>query len=293
MRVLVVPDVHGSTHWKKVLEIDDSTYDHVVFLGDYFDSYDNKWPSQGENFQEICDFVRKDTQRRHMLLGNHDHSYISSHSNCSGHQYDQETTIRNLLVSNYDIIDLAFECDDWVFSHAGFSKTSVKIAEDVMNRDFNIKNLNEYWHSLTPEEYSKFEHLLNWFGMFDPTGDEPTQFCLWIRPNALLQDAYFPKQVVGHTEISFGEPIVLSKKGNTVVLMDNRLHTLYDVFDTQQERESMDVLQLNKYFKKLTQAVNDIKAKKIEDETKIIQELEKDFSKKVAEFCYPAFFKES
>ena len=38
-------------------------------------------------------------------------------------------------------------------------------------------------------------------GFFSPSGDEISQGPLWIRPESLLQDAYYPKQVVGHTEM--------------------------------------------------------------------------------------------
>ena len=94
-----------------------------------------------------------------MLIGNHDWSYISgTRDGCrvSGHQSGHILEIRNLLEQNLDIIDLAFECDGWVFS---------------------------------------------------PSGDEISQGHLWIRPESLLQDAYYPKQVVGHTEMCLYEKV--------------------------------------------------------------------------------------
>lgn len=126
-KILIVPDVHGSREWlvakEKIGEVD-----FVVFMGDYFDSWENKWPSQGENFKGICEFKRANKDKVRLLLGNHDFSYISGTregANCSGHQHKRVGEIRGLLNSNLDLIDLAFENDGWVFSHAGFSKTWV------------------------------------------------------------------------------------------------------------------------------------------------------------------------
>lgn len=85
-----------------------------------------------EKTLRIFDFVREDTEHRKLLIGNHDWSYLSQSregQNCSGHQsgsiYSEGkiTVIRELLLGARDILELAFECDGWVFSHAGFSKT--------------------------------------------------------------------------------------------------------------------------------------------------------------------------
>ena len=60
--------------------------------------------------------------------------------NCSGHQsgsiYSEGkiTVIRELLLGAKDILELAFECDGWVFSHAGFSKTSVRYMQEILKK---------------------------------------------------------------------------------------------------------------------------------------------------------------
>lgn len=77
MKILVIPDIHGSHEWEEAKKISKTEYDYAVFLGDYFDSWENNWPNQGENFRAICDFVREDIQHRKLLLGNHDWSYLS------------------------------------------------------------------------------------------------------------------------------------------------------------------------------------------------------------------------
>ena len=111
MKVLIIPDVHGSHNWEIAKEKIDEV-DFVVFLGDYGDSWENNWPDQGENVKAIFDFKRKHPDKVKVLLGNHDWSYISGSrygSNCSGHQTSKITEIRSLFTANLDIIDLRLD----------------------------------------------------------------------------------------------------------------------------------------------------------------------------------------
>ena len=156
-RILSVPDVHGSHEWEVVKTLPKDSYDFIVFHGDYFDSWENEWPDQGENFNNICDFIREDTEHRKLLIGNHDWSYLSQSrdgQNCSGHQsgsiYSEGkiTVIRELLLGSKDILELAFECDGWVFSHAGFSKTAVNYMQEILKNLGIIQDGNEYSISL-------------------------------------------------------------------------------------------------------------------------------------------------
>lgn len=276
-KILIIPDQHGSHNWEvakeKINEVD-----FVVFLGDYFDAWHNAWPDQGENFKNICDFKRKNPDKVKLLIGNHDWSYLSGTregENCSGHQYSKVSEIRALLRANNDILDIAFECDGWVFSHAGFSKTWVnymkhqfhlildKYPDDDGRREFasqeefeeyqakinanaliwdenewSIDKLNEVWHARShlPSDENfdyGFDELLDWHGCFSGSGDEVMQGPLWIRPHSLLKDAYYPKQVVGHTEYCFGNYTSWKKDENVIVICDSRNHKVYDIFDTE------------------------------------------------------------
>ena len=286
-RILSVPDVHGSHEWEVVKTLPEDSYDFIVFHGDYFDSWENEWPDQGENFKNICDFVRKDTEHRKLLIGNHDWSYLSQSregQNCSGHQsgsiYSEGkiTVIRELLLGARDILELAFECDGWVFSHAGFSKTALNYMQEILKNLGIIQDENEYSISLLNsvlkkrlEEYDiqnfskwiPFDEKLDWDGCFSGSGDEPSQFCLWIRPDSLLEDAYYNKQVVGHTELCIYDKIYLQQGENKVIVVDSPNHEVYDVLDTQKEYAFFSVPEINKQRKKLFKVVNDIKSQLI------------------------------
>lgn len=286
-KVLSVPDVHGSHEWEVVKTLPKDSYDFIVFHGDYFDSWENEWPDQGENFKNICDFVRKDTEHRKLLIGNHDWSYLSQSrdgQNCSGHQsgsiYSEGeiTVIRELLLGAKDILELAFECDGWVFSHAGFSKTSVRYMQEILKKKGIIQDENEYSISLLNSVFKKrleeydipnfskwisFDEKLDWDGCFSGSGDEPSQFCLWIRPDSLLEDAYYNKQVVGHTEFCIYDKIYLQQGENKIIVVDSPNHEVYDVLNTQKEYAFFSVAEINKQRKKLFKVVNNIKSQLI------------------------------
>lgn len=318
-KVLSVPDVHGSHEWEVIKTLPKDSYDFIVFHGDYFDSWENEWPDQGENFKNICDFVREDTERRKLLIGNHDWSYLSQSregQNCSGHQsgsiYSEGkiTVIRELLLGSKDILELAFECDDWVFSHAGFSKTAVNYMQEILKNLGIIQDEKEYSISLLNSVFKKrleeydipnfskwisFDEKLDWDGCFSGSGDEPSQFCLWIRPDSLLEDAYYNKQVVGHTELCIYDKIYLQQGENKVIVVDSPDHEVYDVLDTQKEYAFFSVAEINKQRKKLFKVVNNIKSQLImhnDTEDFIRKSLKEHFPDEVVEKLIKLAFKE-
>ncbi len=318
-RIVSVPDVHGTHEWEAVKTIPKDSYDYIVFHGDYFDSWENEWPDQGENFKAICEFVREDTEHRKLLIGNHDWSYLSQSregSNCSVHQtasYNREgktTLIRELLLSARDILELAFECDGWVFSHAGFSRTAVQYMKEILCKLELIKAEDEYsidllnavfkkrlkeYDSSNSSKWIPFDEKLDWDGCFSGSGDEPSQFCLWIRPDSLLEDAYYKKQVVGHTELCIYDKVYLQQGENKVIIVDSPEHSVYDVFDTQKEYEFLSVPEVNKMRKKIFHVVNNIKSQLImhnDTEVFIRKSLKEHFSDDVAEKLIDLAFKE-
>lgn len=318
-RILSVPDVHGSHEWEVIKTLPKDSYDFIVFHGDYFDSWENEWPDQGENFKNICDFVREDTEHRKLLIGNHDWSYLSQSregQNCSGHQsgsiYSEGkiTVIRELLLGARDILELAFECDGWVFSHAGFSKTAVNYMQKILKNLGMIQDEKEYSISLLNSVFKKrleeydifnfskwipFDEKLDWDGCFSGSGDEPSQFCLWIRPDSLLEDAYYNKQVVGHTELCIYDKIYLQQGENKVIVVDSPDHAVYDVLDTQKEYAFFSMPEINKQRKKLFRVVNNIKSQLImhnDTEVFIRKSLKEHFTDEVVETLIKLAFKE-
>lgn len=319
-KILVIPDVHGTHEWEVVKSIPNDSYDYVVFTGDYFDTWQNEWPDQGENFKAICSFVREDSAKRSLLIGNHDWAYLTGTSTgkgISGHQSSHALEIKYLLKQNLDIIDLAFEYDGWVFSHAGFSKTWVSLIKIVFHQmldkfpdeensqpekfwneaDFNIQFLNTMWHKYNHSNDENicldFDELLDWNGVFSGSGDEVTQGPLWIRPCSLLQNAYFQKQVVGHTELCLYEKVFLQQKENKVVVADSSTHEVFDVFDTEQEYSYMTIPDFFRWYKTTLKVINDIKSQIVyhKDEENFIRDsLIKHFPEDAANAIYRIAF---
>lgn len=322
-----------------------------------FDAWKNHWPEQGENFQNICNFVREDPEHRKLLIGNHDWAYLSQSrngANCSGHQSnvfdksrDKTSIIRSLLLSAKDLLQLAWECDGWVFSHAGFSKAAVAYMKTVCHKMFEVHPKAEKTHFNSEEEYKEyfdklykdfkewdeneysidfinklfrqrleefnmsdveyikkwlaFDEKLDWDGCFSGSGNEPSQYCLWIRPEALLEEMYYPKQVVGHTEYCVGDYVALRNRKDYLLLTDSRNHKVYDIFDTQNPPASKTLLEWQRATKRLEKRLNDIKSyfgtlysetgHIVTDEEKL-SKLVKEFGETSGKAYYELFFKE-
>ncbi|EID84021.1 Calcineurin-like phosphoesterase [Treponema sp. JC4] len=318
MKILIIPDVHGSHEWEAAKELPSDAYDYAAFLGDYFDCWENEWPDQGENFKAICDFVRQDTAHRKLLLGNHDWSYLSKTVNgagVSGHQNRRIDEIRKLLTENHDILDLAFECDAncpggrIVFAHAGFSRTWVKAVLKVFGiseNQWSLSFLNKEWHRLSFDPHSEgfnyaFEELLDWYGFFSSSGNEITQGPLWIRPEALLKDAFYETQIVGHTECCLGDFVFLRDKDinlnrmNTVIAADSSSHLIFDVIDTENlPSEAISLLDFNKFYKGTQKQIYDIKSLQFSmadySKERAMAALSAAFGEKLAERYYRMYF---
>ena len=54
MKTVVIGDIHGRSVWKLIVNMEKP--DKVIFIGDYFDSFDIKGVDQLSNFQDIIAF---------------------------------------------------------------------------------------------------------------------------------------------------------------------------------------------------------------------------------------------
>ena len=133
-RILVVPDVHGDSFWRKpVLKYIDQV-DRVIFLGDYLDPYKDKFEEYDaeavfNNMMEIVNLKLENKEKVILLKGNHDFHYsftrallLACASRCdikNWHKY-------NKMFNDYeDIFKLAHIEDvkgiTYLFSHAGLT----------------------------------------------------------------------------------------------------------------------------------------------------------------------------
>jgi hypothetical protein len=197
MKTIFIGDIHGRDIWKKIVESEKA--DRVLFIGDYFDSFDIGSAEQQYNFKEIIEFKEKGECEVIMLIGNHDFHYINTYEVYSGFQRSAGPAIQLLIKENLHHFQMCYEMDNILCSHAGIgydwlvNQNRYKEGEPISNF------VNEIW------KYKPRNFEFN--GIFDPTGDDIMQTPIWIRPrslmsgnkNTFLNDQYI--QVVGHTEV--------------------------------------------------------------------------------------------
>ena len=78
MTIIPIPDIHGLTKWKNIVE-EFSNIDKFVFLGDYLDPYQNiSEEDLINNLLQIINFKITHPHQVELLLGNHDTHYFCS-----------------------------------------------------------------------------------------------------------------------------------------------------------------------------------------------------------------------
>jgi predicted MPP superfamily phosphohydrolase len=205
MKTIVIGDIHGRSVWKLIYELEKP--DKIIFIGDYFDSFDIKGVDQLSNFQDIIKFKESEVCEVILLIGNHDYHYFPEigDTGTSGYQHLFAPSIQYVVDQNRKHLQMAYQIDDMLFTHAGVSS---KFMDNVFSDEFGWKveniaiDLNEMF-KYKPKE---FEFGMNTrVGYIDPYGDNEDQSPIWIRPRSLMKankDTLRKQiiQVVGHTE---------------------------------------------------------------------------------------------
>jgi predicted phosphodiesterase len=193
MKTLVLGDTHGRDYWKGIVASENP--DRVIFIGDYFDSFDNTAVEQMHNFKEIIDWKQSGQSEVIILIGNHDYHYMRGVSQYySGYQSGARPAIEQLLEDNKQHLQMAYGMNGFIFTHAGVSYDWLKI-HGYDNESNLIDWINDMW---------KYKPNVFGFAGRDPYGDSTISSPIWIRPYSLqkanrdtLRDQFI--QVVGHT----------------------------------------------------------------------------------------------
>ena len=197
---IIIGDIHGRSIWKDIIKKENP--DRIIFIGDYFDSFDILGPQQSKNFQEIIDYKENTDKEVILLIGNHDYQYTpSATEEYSGHQGAVgKIIINHLLQGSKDHLQMAYQFDNILCTHAGVTE------EFLLRSGWDdttpiTDHLNELW-KYTPKVFE--------FGYYIPdteykqeNGDDIRQSPIWVRPRSLMKNAQRFKQdiiqVVGHT----------------------------------------------------------------------------------------------
>ena len=217
MKTIIIGDVHGRDQWKQIVS-QEKDADTVIFLGDYFDSFDISAVEQMHNFKEIVEFketsfTNAGTEDQHktrviLLIGNHDYHYFPEigDSSTSGYQTRMAPVIKQLIAEKREHLQVAHRMDEFVFSHAGISSEWLDDTVVDWTEQNMVDKINELF------KYTPLSLDYRSFKMFSATewsgasgyGNETYQGPMWIRPKALMsanKDTLRKKiiQVVGHT----------------------------------------------------------------------------------------------
>lgn len=222
MKLLVIGDLHGKRdklYDGNELRYDFSSYDKIIFIGDYWDSFDVPFADQKSLFLDVIKLKKKYGDKVKLLMGNHDaqYLYISNYSlRCSGYQEEYQREIHFLMDREKDLFEyfslIEVEGIEYLFSHAGVCGS------------FEREMLDKY--GLTYKDYELFkvgDEVREIFNISEACGgykkyDGP----LWLRPESLEQD--IPSfgaevvQVFGHT---FNEEMVINiDRNNNYINVD-------------------------------------------------------------------------
>lgn len=200
MKIICLGDTHGRSFWKYVVNTQE--FDKIVFIGDYWDSFDIPFKEQYQNFLDICAYKEANLGKVVLLIGNHDFHYTPTASiygdKYSGYQKGNAMVIGHTLATNKDLFQMAYLHGDYLFTHAGVTKTWLNNTlgiEGGAKIDLGTVAIDAYINDVylfTPRHFV--------FQGIDDYGDDPTQSPIWVRPQSLNEDAYGDFiQVVGHT----------------------------------------------------------------------------------------------
>jgi hypothetical protein len=203
MKTIVLGDTHGRSFWKLAVHQDNP--DRVIFIGDYFDSFEISGLEQIHNFKEIIKYKEDNPQVEVvMLIGNHDHHYFPEvgYTGTSGYQSRIAPSINQVVDENRHHLQMAYSFDKYLFTHAGVSPVFMDEAfgENNWSKETIVEDLNELFKH-KPKAFD--------FNGLEPTGDNACQTPIWIRPRSLmfinkkhskgLKNDY--TQIVGHTQM--------------------------------------------------------------------------------------------
>ena len=194
MKTVILGDIHGRPFWKQI--ISNENPDRVIFIGDYFDSYNEYTAAeQMHNFKEIIQYKMSEQAEVIMLIGNHDYHYMPGvDEHYSGYQYGPSFAIQRLLDENKVYMEMCYQMGIMLFSHAGISN------DWLNNNGWNGEFVSDYVNDLWKYKPNSFK-----FTGRNPYGDSVESSPIWIRPDSLqksnrdtLRTQFI--QVVGHTQ---------------------------------------------------------------------------------------------
>lgn len=218
MKNVYIPDIHGRQSWHQIVE-DNQDADNIVFIGDYFDSFDISGVEQLHNAKEIVEFKKereRDASKKvYLLIGNHDHHYmpgVKYKGLMSGYQPIMSHQFEYFFNNNEDMFQMCVMIGNVLCTHAGVSSTFLRDTGFTSRDKYKTEDIPDFLNHLfkyKPNQFGFNAYTDRYYGLADsnPYGDDEGQSPIWIRPKSLqksnrgtrLKDDVI--QVVGHTQV--------------------------------------------------------------------------------------------
>lgn len=191
MRTLIIPDLHHRTdhanHWLAT-----QRYHKVVFLGDYFDAFEDDVNDARRTAIWLRDRIEKTDDI--LLIGNHDAAYMFPHEDaleCTGFTRPKATAIREVLQRrHWQRFELAVDVEGWLLSHAGFHPVWI----DAPSR---VRILARCAEAMKLARRGKVDPVLGY-------GEKPHGLQRFGGPLWMTWEAFAPisgiNQIVGHSQ---------------------------------------------------------------------------------------------
>ncbi len=171
MRILIIPDIHLKPHIFDMAEaVPTNRYDAIGCLGDIADDWEADISDYEATYKRALNFAREHKNNIFWCYGNHDISYIFSHSHGiklleSGYNY-MATQITEFFLEQLkeilgDNLQVIHRIDSTLISHAGLTEKYARfIMDDVggtiddiihkVNVQVNPKNIKDLWNEFSP-----------------------------------------------------------------------------------------------------------------------------------------------
>lgn len=218
MKNIYIGDIHGRQIWKDIVTKHDDA-DNLVFIGDYFDSFDIQPSLQLSNVNDIVRYKKErelnPTKKIYLLIGNHDIHYWPGNKDgggTSGYQVTMRHQFEHFFIENRDMFQMSVLIGNRLCTHAGVSSEFLKdVGYWTYDNHVDEREISNFLNDLfkyKPNEFifDSYQKRLNGGTYADGYGDNTWQTPIWIRPKSLqrsnkntdLKKNYI--QIVGHTQ---------------------------------------------------------------------------------------------